>query len=180
MGPYSKQFIDEFYKYKQYEIDILSFLLDIRRYYIQEQENKKKLNIFKKSEDWFPIFCVRELKPMAIIYCYDFNDGRMYLNDGLTSEIKNWLVLSWLSTYYFFNRFVKKNAALSLDWALLYFKTVMDFVELVHVKKDEIKLIYLRKQTFPMLAKRLSEYPFYWKIRNTYNSDVRDMLKENV
>ena len=180
LGPYSKQFIDEFYKYKQYEIDILSFLLDIRRYYIQEQENKKKLNIFKKSEDWFPIFCVRELKPMAIIYCYDFNDGRMYLNDGLTSEIKNWLVLSWLSTYYFFNRFVKKNAALSLDWALLYFKTVMDFVELVHVKKDEIKLIYLRKQTFPMLAKRLSEYPFYWKIRNTYNSDVRDMLKENV
>ena len=43
---------------------------------------------------------------MAIIYCYDFNDGRLYLNDGLTSEIKNWLVLSWLSTYYFFNRFV--------------------------------------------------------------------------
>ena len=39
LGPYSKQFIDEFYKYKQYEIDILSFLLDIRRYYIQEQEN---------------------------------------------------------------------------------------------------------------------------------------------
>ena len=34
LGPYSKQFIDEFYKYKQYEIDILSFLLDIRRYYI--------------------------------------------------------------------------------------------------------------------------------------------------
>ena len=178
LGPYSKEFIENFQNCNSCEIDILSFLLDVRRAHIIKKENKKRERFFMKPIFWSPTYCKPELKPMAEIYCNDLEDSYNVLRASLSENMANSLVISWLSSYNFFHSCVRSNSAVAMDYNFLYFYIVRELMIKVHLSQNEIQKGIFQDLVVSRLIYRLSQNPFNWNLTNHCNTDIRDMLKD--
>lgn len=177
LGPYSASFIDKFETCKKYELEILKYLLDIRGYYCFMEE-KKKLLSFRKSEKWYPVFSNKTLKPMAIMSCEDFNDFGSDMYSATTDEIRYGLEVTWLSSYYFYEVYIRKGSASEINKDYLFLKVIIDMFNKIHCKGKETDLIRLHEHVYPALYKRLVNVPFNWKLSYNPNIIPQDVLKE--